>query len=110
MPELFFVQVTGPPTRPVLTVSGELDIATAAQLRECLETVITADAAGVVVDCRRLQFCDAAGLSVLLAAARRLPEGLSLHRPPPVLRKVRHLLGLEASLPDAGPAAPGPRR
>ncbi|MGW6395083.1 STAS domain-containing protein [Streptomyces sp. NPDC055103] len=56
---------------PVVEASGELDVATRGQLRLRLHEVIAAHSpANVVVDLSGVEFCDAAGLSVLVAARR----------------------------------------
>ncbi|MFD7781254.1 STAS domain-containing protein [Streptomyces sp. NPDC059753] len=53
----------------VVEVSGELDVATRNQLGDHLEEVIAAHTpARVVLDMSQLDFCDASGLSVLVAA------------------------------------------
>jgi|NGEPerStandDraft_8_1074529.scaffolds.fasta_scaffold78701_1 anti-sigma B factor antagonist len=53
-----------------LTVSGELDVATAPRLDRALRRA-QADAAVVVLDLRRLDFMDSSGGHVMLAADRR---------------------------------------
>ncbi len=59
----------------VLTVSGELDLATAPALRECLGEVIDGGVRHVVVDLRQVGFLDSIGLGVLVGAYRRLHHG-----------------------------------
>ena len=55
----------------VLELKGEIDLATASTYRQALERAVThaAHADLVVLDLRRVAFCGAAGLRVLLAAA-----------------------------------------
>lgn len=56
----------------VVRVTGELDLYTAPQLENELETLIRADAMHVLVDLSDVPFLDSSGLAVLVAAARRL--------------------------------------
>ncbi len=56
----------------VVTVVGEIDIATAALLRALVDEAIEVGAARVVVDMAGINFLDASGLSVLASAAKRL--------------------------------------
>jgi anti-sigma B factor antagonist len=59
----------------VLTVSGELDLATGPAVRECLHELIDGGVRHVVVDLRQVGFLDSIGLGVLVAAYRRLHHG-----------------------------------
>ncbi|MGW5852371.1 STAS domain-containing protein [Streptomyces sp. NPDC055254] len=52
-----------------VTVAGEVDVATAPDLRNALAQAITTSR-HVTVDLSRMDFCDCTGLGVLLAAAR----------------------------------------
>jgi len=53
----------------VLTLSGELDIATAPECGRCLtEAIASTQPARVVVDMKGVEFCDSSGLSVLVTA------------------------------------------
>lgn len=100
MEEAFAVRVSGPRERPVVTLIGELDLATVPQLVSRLEELQEAGARRVLADCRLLTFCDVAGLTALVQATERLPEGLALRQPPGTLRRIRDLLGLTHRLPD----------
>ncbi len=53
---------------PVLQVEGEIDLATAGQLRTALEEALSSDP-NVVIDMAGVTFFDATGLRVLLQAA-----------------------------------------
>jgi anti-sigma B factor antagonist len=59
----------------VLAVSGEVDLATAPALRECLGELAAGGVRHVVVDLRQVSFLDSIGLGVLIAASRRLRGG-----------------------------------
>jgi anti-sigma B factor antagonist len=58
----------------VLTVSGELDMATAPALRERLTVATEAGATALVVDLRRVTFMDSVGLAAILHARSRLSD------------------------------------
>jgi anti-sigma B factor antagonist len=61
---------------PVVTAPAEIDATTADQLRAVLLQVTSHGHTTVVVDMARTQFCDSAGLGVLVRAHRRaLEEG-----------------------------------
>ncbi len=67
-------------TRPVIAVSGEIDVATAPQLRECLHRVIAQGEATIVLDLLGVTFLDSTALGVLVGALKRCRElGGELH-------------------------------
>jgi len=51
-----------------IRVAGEVDMATAPQLAECVDDVIGSGAAKVVIDCADLEFMDSTGINVLIRA------------------------------------------
>src|SRR5262245_31302263 len=72
MPGDFDVRSEATPTgAAVLHVSGELDLASAAELEEAIADL---DGDPVVVDLSECTFLDSAGMRVLLAGARELSE------------------------------------
>ncbi|MFB6477375.1 STAS domain-containing protein [Streptomyces virginiae] len=88
MDDLFRVAVrhVGPGVCEV-SVAGELDVATAPDLRGALGQAMVG-CQRVTIDLAGLEFCDCCGLSVLLAAARKAKaEGAEIH-----LRAVPHAL------------------
>lgn len=87
-----------PDGRTVLTLRGEIDIATAPRLRAAIDTHLPASE-GMVLDVTGAVLIDAAGLRVLTAAQR---EAAALGKAPIVLRGVRplfaktlHITGLD---------------
>lgn len=65
---------------PVIAVSGEIDVATAPQLRECLHRVIAEGGNTVVLDLLGVTFLDSTALGVLVGALKRCRElGGDLH-------------------------------
>jgi len=59
-----------------VSVAGEVDLATAPELKEALTEVVTAGANGVLVDLSKATFIDSTTLGVLMSAVKRLrPAG-----------------------------------
>lgn len=96
-----------------LSVSGELDIATAPQLDHGLAGA-QADAALVILDLRELQFMDSSGANLIAAAggrARQAGGRLVVVRGPVQVERIFALVGLDRQLelvdhPPATPSAP----
>ncbi|WP_019146474.1 STAS domain-containing protein [Aeromicrobium massiliense] len=59
----------------MVTVGGDLDVASAEPFRSFLHELVRDDTHDVIVDLRRLDFLDAAGLSTLVDARLRLVRG-----------------------------------
>jgi anti-sigma B factor antagonist len=85
----------------VLTARGDIDVATAPQLHAALATARSrpgGSAGGrVVVDLSQVTFLGAAGLRVLLAAARRargLGDDLVLRDPRPIVLRLLEVTGM----------------
>ena len=65
---------------PVIAVSGEIDVATAPQLRECLHRVIAQGESTIVLDLLGVTFLDSTALGVLVGGLKRCRElGGDLH-------------------------------
>jgi anti-sigma B factor antagonist len=65
---------------PVIAVAGEIDVATAPQLRECLHRVIAQGQTTVILDLLGVTFLDSTALGVLVGALKRCRElGGELH-------------------------------
>ena len=62
------------PTGLVLTVRGELDIATAPALRDRFAAAIVAGKRRLVIDLSALSFLDSVALATIVHAKQRLPE------------------------------------
>jgi anti-sigma B factor antagonist len=63
------------PSGLVLTVTGDLDIATAPALRDHLTAAIEAGRHQLVVDLSAISFLDSVALATIVHAKQRLPEG-----------------------------------
>ena len=93
--------------RLISAPQGELDLATAGELRTILANVVSSGAAQVVLDLSNVSFMDASALGVIVAAANRLRLGggrLTLAGAAPNIERVLRLTGLhEFLLPVAAP-------
>ena len=79
-----------------VTVRGEVDMATAPQLRDALDELVDGGASRILLDCRGLDFLDSSGIGVLIAVRKRLGDdgSLTLEAPPAHVRKVLELTGV----------------
>jgi anti-sigma B factor antagonist len=87
---------------PVLTVTGEIDVATAPQLRESLHGVIVQGQATVVLDLLAVTFLDSTALGVLVGGLKRCRElGGELHVvvADDRIRKIFEITGLDKVFP-----------
>src|SRR6266700_3524190 len=88
---------------PIVTVAGEIDIATAARLRERLSE-LAVSGRPLVADLDQVRFIDTAGLAELVGAANRADaHGGSLHVvcARPQVRQLFRLTGLDRRLAPA---------
>jgi anti-sigma B factor antagonist len=70
----FHVEERAGSSPPVIAVGGEIDVATAPQLRECLHRVIARGESTVLVDLLNVTFLDSTALGVLVGALKRCRE------------------------------------
>lgn len=85
----------------VVSVTGEIDIATTAQLSHALGATLSRGTKALVCDLSGVDFMGAAGVTTLLAARRRAIAShtrFDLVCPHPLVRKVIALLGLDTVL------------
>jgi anti-sigma B factor antagonist len=84
----------------VIAVRGEIDMATAAQLRDLLDQLVDEGSRHIVLDCRELAFLDSSGIGVLVAARNRLGEDgeIVLDSPQAHVRKVLEITGVASHL------------
>src|SRR5262245_38494770 len=96
--------------RAVVTASGELDVATAPELRSYLHRLVDAGMTTVVVDLTDVGFLDSTTLGVLISAHKRLVEtggSVELVVPHARLLRIFQITGLDrvftihSSLQDA---------
>lgn len=94
------LELTSTDAGSVITVRGEIDMATAPQLRAMLDRLIEAGSQRIVLDCRALAFLDSSGIGVLVAARNRLSDdgAIVLDSPPAHVRKVLEITGVSSHL------------
>jgi anti-anti-sigma factor len=81
----------------VVTVRGEVDLATAPELESCVQQAFTTAAGSVLLDLAGLTFIDSSGLRVLVALtsdARSRDASLSIRNVPRHAERVLDLTGL----------------
>jgi anti-sigma B factor antagonist len=80
MEQEFQIEERAGSSPPVIAVTGEIDVATAPQLRESLHSVIAQGEATIVLDLLGVTFLDSTALGVLVGALKRCRElGGELH-------------------------------
>jgi anti-anti-sigma factor len=108
----FSVTVSKPDGRVVIAVEGELDLAAAPQLRECL-VGLPEDGEEIILDLTQLAFIDSTGLSVLVMAFNRTRAAggsIVMRNPSQAVMRILEITGLvsvftiehEDSIPSAG--------
>ncbi|MGH3240455.1 MAG: STAS domain-containing protein [Spirillospora sp.] len=88
--------------RAVVRLRGELDIATADDLRRHLNEARREHGENVVLDLSGLEFMDSGGLSVIVAcykATSAAGGGLVLAAPRPIVRRALEITGLHRRIP-----------
>ncbi len=111
----FHASVAAGEPGPLIVLTGEVDITTAAELSELVTGQLTGETLHLTIDVGGLDFADTAGIRVFLLAAktlRRRGGGLVLLRPQRALARVLETLGAEEVLTirKQTQAAPGPER
>jgi anti-sigma B factor antagonist len=87
----------------IISVTGELDVATAEQAYAYISDVIDAWPTPVSVDLSGLTFCDASGLGALARTARHARQAgrqLKLTKARPSLLKIMRITGLDRAYPE----------
>lgn len=103
------------PTGPVLEISGDLDYATAGQLRAVVAALALRPGQRLVLDLTGVECCDSSGFTALLAArnhAHAAHAGIELAGVPAHTLRVLRIVGLDQVFPlSSGEQVPqGPDR
>jgi anti-sigma B factor antagonist len=97
------IQVTAADSWTILSVSGEIDIASAAALRQAIEQAVDGGNRGLVMDLDGVSFMDSSGLNVLAGAAKRMGPGcFRVAGAPRHIRKVLEITGTDQVIPTFG--------
>lgn len=96
----FAIQLDSPGERiTVVTLQGEVDAHTAPHLRDAITAIVSEGARAIVVDLTEVAFIDAAGLGVVVVAARSLgPGAVTLVLPHVGLIRLFRICGLDRLL------------
>ena len=92
----------------IVSMTGELDIATAEQAYSYISEVLDGRAAPVTVDLSGLTFCDASGLGALARVARHARQAgrqLRLASAGPSVLKIMRITGMDRVFPELYPSA-----
>lgn len=84
----------------VLTVAGEVDVASAPELSTRLNVAVRCTSGGVVVDLSHVELIDSTGIAVLLNALRRMTRArrrLALVCPPGAVQRALRLTRLDST-------------
>jgi anti-anti-sigma factor len=98
---LLDISVTAGETGPVLTLSGEADLTTAAELTDALSAQLATGTRYLTVDLSRLRFADSAAIRALVLAGRTLQDrggSLALAYPQPGVARALSLLGVDQAI------------
>jgi anti-sigma B factor antagonist len=102
------IDVSGDEARKTITITGELDIGTAPQLRDCLRD-LPDETRSVELDLLDVTFIDSTALGVLLAAFKRyqmLGAEFRVSAGSPMVAKVLEISGLRSLLGSGAPEQP----
>jgi anti-anti-sigma factor len=91
------VEPVGPSV--LITVSGEIDMATCGQVRDAIEPYLS-QRGQVVLDLAAVTFMDSSGIGVLARAHECLGGSLTLRDPSPFVRRILGLTGVAFWLND----------
>ena len=90
---------------PVITLSGETDITTVAELSELVTAQLSGGTLYLTIDASGLGFADSVSVRVLVLAARTLQQrggGLVLLRPQRVLARMLEVMGADQMITIRG--------
>jgi anti-anti-sigma factor len=83
-------------TRTLITLAGEIDLATAPLVQAALAGCVHDGVRTTDVDLTAVTFCDASGINALLMASRLAADAgmtLRLHGPPPAMARIIEMTG-----------------
>jgi anti-anti-sigma factor len=97
--DYFKVRVDDVGGEPAVVVEGEIDLRAAGPFWDVVSAALATRPPRLVIDLADTTFMDSSGLEVLLrahVALGRLPEAVVLRAPPPTVRRVLDLAGIES--------------
>jgi anti-anti-sigma factor len=109
LPAAFGFSISDASDPPVITVRGEVDLASAPQLAGAMSELIDRGHPYLAVDLGAVEFIDSSGLGVLVGSLRRLRDqggDLVLRAASPAVVRILELTGLDGLLPLANAGSP----
>jgi len=97
-PSCFSVHALHPGTRrPVIVVTGEIDVATAPEFAAEVAVAVATDPLDLVIDLTDASLLDAAGVRVIIWARMHLTAEarIIIRHPQPIVRKVLRITGVD---------------
>jgi anti-anti-sigma factor len=98
---LLEISVAADASGPVLSLSGEADVTTVAELSEALTAQLAGGVRHLTVDLSGLRFADSSVIRALVLAGRTLKDrggGLELANPQPAVARALSLLGVDQAI------------
>ena len=98
---LLEISVAAGESGPVVTLSGEADVTTVAELSEALTAQLASGARHLTAELSGLRFADSAVIRELVLAGRKLKDrggGLELANPQPAVARALSLLGVDQAI------------
>jgi anti-sigma B factor antagonist len=81
---------------PVITISGELDLSNAVQVKAAIEAAV-AGKQRLILELGELEYMDSSGVALLASAAQQIRE-IQVRGPSPIVRRLIELTGLDQVL------------
>jgi anti-sigma B factor antagonist len=104
LPEPFAVEIRPDRERVFVIPRGELDLATAGQVSEEIDDLVTAGFRAIVLDLRRLSFMGSTGIRLVLHHTGRRDATVQLIDGAEPIRRVFDVVGLRDVLPFVAPS------
>ena len=81
-----------------ITLSGEIDIYNAPDLKTSLLSLIDQNKGNIIIDCKELKYIDSTGLGVLISALRKVKDydgEIAIKNLKPYIHKIFSITGLD---------------
>ncbi len=92
-PEMSVTGAVDDPSSPVISLAGELDLASVEAARAGIEHYLATGPSQVTFDLRELTFMDSSGIALLVQISNEV-EKVSLNNVTPIVRRVLEATGL----------------
>lgn len=104
----FRASVSAGESGPVITLSGEVDLSSIAELSDLVTAQLASETRQLTIDVSAMSFADSASIRVLMLAAMTLRKrggSLVLLRPPPALSRILDIMDAAQVITIRGEAA-----